>query len=190
MIHSRTKCKPSHLSRFVPSAAERAAVKPAAAIRSVPNVVDTRCAALARTPLENAPCVKEKAGRFVIPATENGNALAAKAPYYASIARVMAYVLTARALGRDPAVIVKRPLANAPAAKDWEKMTMAKGASSVGARQNAGIAMVMRQKNVPSANTAMENAPIARATECAVPAMGVPTCVPTATWAYGIVKTV
>ena len=40
MIHSRTKCKPSHLSRFVPNAAARAAVKPAAAIRFVPTVTE------------------------------------------------------------------------------------------------------------------------------------------------------
>lgn len=190
LIRSRKTTRPRPPTRFAPSAAEREGVNTALVILFVPNAGDTRCAALARIPLENAHCATEKAGRFVIPATENGNALAAKAPYYASIARVMAYVPIAKVLERNPVTIVKRPPGNAPAAKARELVPTEKDATPVVARENAGNATVLRQKNVHSAATAMENVPIARATGYAVPAMGVPTCVPTATWAGGIVITV
>lgn len=95
MIHSRSKTRPNPPTRFVPNAAARAAVKPAAAIRFVPTVTEIPTVTYAIGPVNALPVMEKEACRVPPAKTVSRSVMHAIRQVNAPVVAEMDYVTTA-----------------------------------------------------------------------------------------------
>lgn len=95
MIHSRSKTRPNPPTRFVPNAAARAAVKPAAAIRFVPTVTELLSVTHASSQANVSPAMAKEACRVPPAKTVSRSVMHAIRQVNAPVVAEMDYVTTA-----------------------------------------------------------------------------------------------